>query len=315
MRPKTVVWTLAVWGAAWLGVLGCTGCAAGTTRESLMVQGMRRTYLVHVPAGYQGSSKLPLVVALHPFTGTGRSMERMTGLSALADRDGFLVVYPDGRGRVWNADPAAPASVVGAPADDVAFIAALVGHAVEALGADPSRVYVVGASSGGLMAHRVACELTGQFAAAASVMVTLPASWADHERPSRPLPFVLVQGTEDPFFPWEGGTVRQGPCRKSEYLGAAASTAYWVSQNHAVSPPVETALPDADPRDCTRVFRQIYAAGPGGAETVLYEVRGGGHTWPGPRSTGPRWLLGRTSHDMSATEVVWEFFKAHGPVR
>lgn len=127
--------------------LTCTSCPClfpGTSKGSLSVDGQLRTYLIHVPPAFDGKSKLPLVVTLHPFTGTGKTMERMTDFSALADCESFLVAYPDGHQRVWNADPAAPSSILGPPADDVAFISALIDHLVDAYSADPNRVYVTG---------------------------------------------------------------------------------------------------------------------------------------------------------------------------
>ena len=235
----------------------------------------------------------------------------MTGFSALADRENFLVAYPDGRQRVWNANPAAPSSILGPPADDITFISALIDRLVNAYGADPDRVFVTGASSGGLMAHRVACELTGRLAAAASVMITLPVGWQDHEKPSEPLPFLLIQGTEDPFFPWQGGTVNEGPFRRTDYLSAEASAGFWVTEDMAASPPVETQLPDSDPSDGTTVFQRVFAPGAGGAQVDFYGINGGGHTWPGSGNNNLEFLVGRTSRDINATQVIWDFFKAH----
>ena len=290
---------------------GCLCPSAGTVKECIVVGGMNRTYLVHIPAAFDGNTKLPLVVALHPFTGTGETMEWITGFSTLADRENFLVAYPDGHQRVWNADPSAPSSILGPPADDVAFISALIDHLIDAYSVDPDRVFVTGASSGGLMTHRLACELTDKLAAAASVMITLPVGWPDYEKPSKPLPFLMIQGTADPFFPWQGGTVNEGPFRHTDYLSAEDSVRFWVEENGASSPPTETNLPDADPNDGTTVFRDIFAPGPGGAEVDFYGIDGGGHTWPGNTDACLEFLVGRTSRDINATQVIWDFFKAH----
>jgi polyhydroxybutyrate depolymerase len=295
--------------------LVCASCLrtppAGTLKECIVVGDLDRTYLVHVPTGFDGKTRLPLVVALHPFTGTGKAMERMTGFSSLADREGFLVAYPDGHQRVWNADPAAPSSILGPPADDVAFVSALIGHLLDAYNADPDRVYVTGASSGGLMTHRVACELTDKLAAAASVMITLPVGWKDYEKPAGPLPFLIIQGVADPFFPWQGGMVNEGPSRKREYQSVEETVAFWVDNNNAVSPPTKTDLPDTNPNDGTTVFWDAYAANPEGAEVDLYGINGGGHTWPGGAGTCLEFLVGRIGQDMDAAQVVWNFFKTH----
>jgi len=297
-----------------IACLLCTACPSGppgTIEDSLSAAGMKRTFLVHLPADVDAEARLPLVIALHSFTGTGRSMEATTGFSALADSEGFIVAYPDGRQRVWNANPGAPSSISGPPADDVAFIAALIDRCVDEYGADPRRVYVTGASNGGLMTHRVACELTDRLAAAASVMITHPAGWQDHEQPTAPVPFLIIHGVDDPFFPWDGGTVNEGPFHMTDYLSVEETVAFWVNNNHAVSPPVETTLPDLDPNDGTTVFRWAYAAGDTGAEVTLYGVNGGGHTWPGNSDTPAQFVFGKTSHDIDATRVIWDFLKPH----
>jgi len=156
------------------------------------------------------------------------------------------------------------------------------------------------------MTHRVACELTDKLAAAASVMITLP---VNYEAPARPLPFLIIQGVADPFFPWQGGSVNEGPFRQTQYLSAEDTVAFWVNHNNAVSTPVETQLPDADPKDGTTVFRRVYEANPPGAEVVFYGINGGGHTWPGSSNTWPTFLVGATSHDIDATRVIWDFLK------
>lgn len=289
----------------------CSRPLPGTIQERLTITGMPRSCLVHLPPTFDGETKLPLLIALHPFTGSGQFMEKMTGFSALANCEGFIAAYPDGYQRVWNADPAAPSSILGSPADDVAFLSALIDYLIDKYHADPGRVYVTGASSGGLMAHRIACELTGKLAAVASVMITLPLGWQDYLQPSGPLPFLIIQGVADPFFPWDGGTVNQGPFRQSQYLSAEATAAFWVNFNNAISPPTETNLPDIDPTDGTSVFRRDYASNPGGAEVVFYGINGGGHTWPGSADAGLAFLVGATSRDISATQLIWDFLKTH----
>lgn len=280
----------------------------GTVHGSIDVDGQRRTYLLHIPTNDKGSELFPLVVALHPFTGTGASMERLTGLSAIADREGFFVAYPNGRQRVWNANPASPSSIFGEPADDVAFINALVERLLADYSIDQDRVYITGASSGGLMTHRIAAELTDKLAAAASVMITLPTDFPPLLSPSRPLPFLMMHGKADPFFPWEGGTVNEGPSRSTEYLSIDDSLAYWIDNNNAASQSVKEDLPDVDPNDGTTVFREEFVAESNGAPVVFYGIREGGHTWPGSNDIFPEFLIGKTSQDIHASEIIWEFF-------
>jgi polyhydroxybutyrate depolymerase len=278
---------------------------------SLMVDGKRRSYELHLPPAFESKGPLPLLIALHPFTSNGEGMEELTGFSRIADEESFIVAYPNGRQRVWNANPADPSSIIGPPADDVAFISALIDELVNEYAADAKRVYIVGASSGGLMTHRVACELTDKLAAAASAMISLPIDWNKYCRPSGALPFLIIQGVDDPFFPWEGGTVNEGPFRSSEYQSVADTTAFWVENNGAFVPPEVEEFPDTAPGDGTTVFREHYAAGASGAEVVLYGIRGGGHTWPGSKETLLRFLVGKTSKEIDASRIMWDFLRSH----
>lgn len=285
----------------------CPGLAPGTLRHAIGVGGVNRTFLVHVPPARASKSPLPALIALHPFTGTGKSMERLSGFDAIADREGFIVAYPNGKQRVWNANPNDPSSIVGKPADDVAFIDHLVDFLIAEYTVDPDRVYITGASSGGLMAHRAAAELTDKFAAAASAMITLPKTFPDYVVPKNPLPFLMIHGKADPFFPWEGGVVDEGPARSNEYLSVKDSLGYWIANNGASTNAIKEDLPDADPNDGTTVFRETHSAN-NGADVILYGIRNGGHTWPGGGDFYPQFLVGTTSSDINASEVMWEFF-------
>ena len=289
----------------------CPRLLPGTQSASIVVDGAKRTFLLHLPPSYESTSDVPLLIALHPFTGSGKSMERLTGFDAIADREGFMVAYPDGRQRVWNSNPADPSSIVGEPADDVAFVDRLIDTLIADYRVDANRVFVAGASAGGLMAHRVAAELTNKFAGAASVMITLPESFADYITPATPLPFLMIHGKEDPFFPWDGGVVEEGPSRTNTYWSVAESIGYWVNNNEASTSTTKVDLPDVDPGDGTTVFRETFPGGADGADVVLYGIRGGGHTWPGSDSAFPKFLVGKTSHDINASETIWAFFSQY----
>ena len=237
-------------------------------------------------------------------------MELTTRFSRLADEQGFVVVYPNARMRLWNGDPTdEPAGGPAAP-DDARFIEVLIDALLEEYAIDASRVYVCGASNGALMAQRLACSLTDRFAAAASVMTTLPADWDRFCVPAGPIPMLLLHGLDDPFFPSEGGLVHGGPLTANEYGSIADMVAFWVSNNGALSPPATENLPDADPDDGTTVWRETYAAGADGAEVVFYGIDGGGHTWPGSVPAMEP-LLGATSQDIDASRVIWDFFAQH----
>ena len=294
---------------------GCPLASMDMELKTLNINGQIRTYWVYAPASCDGSAPVPLVLALHPFATTGLYMARTTNFNAVADEEGFIVAYPNGCTRLWNGDPTDDQQGRDQCRDDVQFVDALLDELPSSYRIDPARIYVCGASNGGLMTQRLACELAERFAAAASVMTTLPVGWGEVCEPTAPISVLLMQGVDDPFFPWEGGTVQQGPFMQSDYGSAADMVTFWVSSNSSVSPPTTEDMPDTVPEDGTTVFRETYTAGPAGAEVVFYGIVGGGHTWPGstPRLSP---LVGTTSQDIDATRTIWEFFARHaGPSR
>jgi polyhydroxybutyrate depolymerase len=128
---------------------------------------------------------VPLLIALHPFAGSGESMANTTGFDGIADEEGFVVCYPNGVTLLWNGDPTdeTPKQLLVEDADDVGFIDTLLDRLIVDYPIDPARVYVCGASNGGLMVQRLACELPDRFAAAAAVMITLPEGFPESVSP------------------------------------------------------------------------------------------------------------------------------------
>lgn len=301
MRPMlflTAVAALGLWAAA----------AAAGEAKTFSHDGEQRSYLLHVPAKAppQGA---PLVLALHGGAGNGALMERFTGLSEVADAVGFVVAYPEGSGRfdrilAWNAGRCCGLAAA-KKVDDSGFLAALIDHLIVENGVDPSRVYVTGMSNGAMMAYRLAAEHPERIAAVAAVAggLEVPA-----ETIQGPVPVLHIHGTADAYAPFGGGL---GPksITGTPFTSVADTIAAWVRVNHAENTAVVQAMPDRFD-DGTRVTLHHHTAQePGAAEVVLYQVSGGGHSWPGRRrGDGP---LGAVSMDITANLVIWEFFSRH----
>lgn len=300
--------------SAALTLLG-SGCVVGPgrSRQVLEFEGRSRSYLLHLPPGHDTAQDWPLVIALHPFAANGEMMAQTSGFDTIADEEGFLVCYPEGVTFLWNGDPTDETKdLLVEDANDVGYISALVEHLVTEYGADPARVYLTGASNGGLMTERLACERAELFAAVAPVMITLPEGFPAWCTASMPVPMLMILGVDDPFFPWQGGLVEQGPTNTQRYLSAAETVNFWVERNNASMEPTIEALPDRDPNDGTRVVRETHAGGDSGADFIFYRVEGGGHTWPGSRLSFLESLagVGRVSQDIDASRVIWDFFKS-----
>ena len=285
---------------------------------SIMHNGLKRTYLIHIPPDNRGKL-VPLVIALHGGGGTGSRMEKLTqgGFNTLSDREGFIVVYPDGIEKHWNDGRSVKAAGWRAHkenVDDVGFILSLIKHLVDEQNVDPKRVYITGVSNGALMSSRLACEKTEKITAIALVAGTIAEDFAPACSPSRAIPILMIHGTKDPFVLWEGGEIAEKLPRGRRFgrtLSVPETVKFWVANNRCPSSPIITQEPDKDPKDGTRVRKEAYSDCKDGAEVILYAIENGGHTWPSGHKYLPDIIVGKISKDIDANEIIWDFFKRH----
>ena len=279
-----------------------------TVARTIRFDGLERTYLLHVPGGFPQGRPAGLVFVLHGGGGTGRNMEQMTQFSGLADREGFIAVYPDAVERNWNDARDAPnIRAQRENVDDVGFIGALIALLTREFGIDPRRVYSTGISNGAFMSQRLAVELSDRIAAIAPVVGGM-APRLRERTPNAPVSVLVMNGTDDPLVPYQGGTVAR---TRGETISVADIVRLWVTHNRCTDRPETVLLPDRDPADGTRVRRTVYGSCAGKTEVVLYTIEGGGHTWPGGPQYLPAAVVGRVSRDIDATRVIWDFFAAH----
>jgi polyhydroxybutyrate depolymerase len=286
-----------------------------STAGSMSHGGIARTYRIHVPAPAR-RGPMPLVLALHGGGGDASAMLRLTlgNLNRAADREGFLVVYPDGVERHWNDGRGLQwYRAHRENVDDVGFLAALITNLPQRYPVDARRVYATGISNGGLMSFRLARELAGRIAAIAPVAASMSEPLMQMREPSRPISVLMIAGTKDPLVPWEGGEIGFANARQKNgrVISVPESAKYWATANHCALTPVTAIEPDRDPNDGTRVRRVSYSPCRDGTEVIVYAVEGGGHTWPGGQQYLPARFVGRTSRDIDANEVIWSFFKGH----
>jgi polyhydroxybutyrate depolymerase len=287
---------------------GTSGCghqeASGSFQYGLAVSGHRRTVIVHIPAGYTAKRKLALVLNLHGSGSTASAEEKFSGMDATADRDHFIVAYPqalisDGTGYDWNI-PGVPLysgkfPPAGSPSD-VAFLTTLVRDLAGRYCVALNRVYATGVSGGGRMASQLACDASGVFAAIA------PVAGLRYPSPcpaSRPVPVIAFHGTADPIDPFNGFGFG------SWTYSVPAAARMWAAHDHCTAGPQTTA---------GRGYRLTrYTGCAGGTQVELYALIGEGHEWPG----GPAMpkaitnLLGPQSDAVSANALMWAFFRTH----
>jgi len=301
---------------SWIGQKFSPGSYGRYHRSSLIHDGLKRTFNIYVPLSYDRSVQVPLVIALHGRGVDGEGMIIVTrkGFDRLAERDMFIVLYPDGIELNWNdgrrdeeADDRAHRDNI----DDVGFIGSLIDKIVREYNADPQRVYVTGISNGAILSYRLACELSHKIAAIAPVDGNIPLLFIDDCSPSRHVPVLAINNVDDPVVPFEGGEIygHFGKEMLGRVLSVDQSVGFWVKRNGCSPVPVITEEPDRDPADGTRVTRKVFVNEDDGTEVILYVVDGGGHTWPGGLQYLPSRFIGKTSRDIDANEVIWSFFK------
>jgi len=245
-----------------------------------------------------------VILALHGAFSTARKFETESGLSRLADREGFLVVYPQGIGlgdsfRHWNSGHCC-GKARNLNIDDVGFALAAVDDAARRNPVDRSRLYVVGHSNGGMLAYRIAAERPEAVAAVAVSSATIGGIPAAGEpewsvpRPSRSVPVLAFHGRADENVPYDGGRASQSR-GKSSTISAARSAGLWVEADGCdPAPRVAMMLEE-------RVEQRSWSGCGDGAEVVLYSLEGWGHDWPDQDSLG----------GFDATTTIWKFFERY----
>jgi poly(3-hydroxybutyrate) depolymerase len=182
--------------------LGCTlasPLAPGNTEWPLEFAGRRRSYLIHVPTGYDGRTPAAMVLNIHGLTQSGPVQQLASQLDSVSDQHGFVVVYPSSDSGAWNAG--ACCDVTGP--DDVQFMREVVADVSQRVCIDPRRIYATGMSNGALMSHRLACDAADIFAAVAPVAGVLPIPDAACQ-PARPIPVLQIHGSNDELVDYDG---------------------------------------------------------------------------------------------------------------
>jgi len=283
-------------------LLVCALSSACIEYETLTVAGQERRYLVHAPR--TTGAPMPLVIAMHGGGGAdAASFQRYIELDAVADDEGFAVVYPNAKGENWNDGRTGRLLVENAAGtDDVAFLSALIDHLAARMPLDLDRIYATGHSNGGGMSLRLGCELADRIAAIAPVSNSLAEPLRTSCEPSRPISVLLIHGTEDGYIPYAGGDVI-GAGDRGRVLGVDATVALFAAHD-ACGPPVTTVTDNA--ADGTKLLRTRYEGCAAATEVVSDRLEGGGHTWPGVQRFGD-FALGVVSDEYEGSRRIWEF--------
>jgi polyhydroxybutyrate depolymerase len=277
------------------GAQACRSTSAtGLIEGSLLVNGRERSYLAYIPMSYDGARALPLLFVFHGFASSPENIMSMADFNPLADEQGVIVVYP--RASEQPAQWFTGVSLL-RPFDDdrdVQFFDALLAHVTSQWCVDTQRVYVVGFSMGGGMAHRLACERAEHIAA----FGTVAGAFSDIPNgciPERPVPVMALHGLADRVVPFEGAGLL--------LPSVSAWVAGWAGRNACAD------LPTREPSFEQGVHFEQCAED---AEVILITGAEIGHTWPGtPRPNRASRIGGRDDGSINATRLLWGFLSRY----
>lgn len=287
---------------------GCNRPEPGTESGSITVDGRERTFVVHVPTSAPAAGTRMLVIALHGRGGKGVQQEDLTGFSGLADTRGFVALYPDGIDKSW-ADGRGTSSAEMQGVNDVAFISALIDHAIANYGVDPKKVFVNGHSNGSVMTNRLGCELSSKIAAIGHNAGPIAEKVSMTCNPTRALSVMGFHGTADSFMPYAGGEVDKGS--GGTVLGAKNARAFWATKSGCSTDTNITSLPDSVKDDGTTVEKEESVACQNGSEVILFTITGGGHTWPSSTKDLAEAIVGNVSEEIDASVQLLDFYEKH----
>jgi polyhydroxybutyrate depolymerase len=260
----------------------------GDSSRSLSVNGVERTYLLHVPTGLSSSAPAPLVLVFHGHRMSGEDMPAMTGFNTLSDAGDFIVAYPNGTGSTgalsFNAGLCC-GSAQKNKVDEAAFVRAILADLEGIYAIDPGRVYVTGFSNGAMLAYRLACELSETIAAIAPVAGNLEIGSC---QPGSAVSVIHIQGLSDTSIPYNDDDREPGldPAIRS----VKASLGLWAS--------LDGCSEFAYGKQNGIATRTAYSGCSNGTAVEFYSLYGIGHVWP-------------AENLWPASQTIWGFFAAH----
>jgi polyhydroxybutyrate depolymerase len=283
---------------------------AGDFTVHLRHDGRSRRYLVHVPPG--AVTPRPVVLVLHGAAGDAVENRTWLGLDAVADREGFVTVYPDGTGpfgdrvHMWNSG-ACCGSAQWSAVDDVGFLLAVLDDVGARTPVDATRVYVTGLSNGGMMAYRLAAEASDRIAAIAPVAGTREAALGDGVRA---MPVMHVHSVDDPVVPFAGGETTIFPLVYSiPHPAVEEVVREWALHDRCPVSPADTTPTLSSIANGQSATRSTWGPCADGAEVVLWRLRGSGHVWPGSPSSFRTLFIGPATSVIDVREEMWSFFR------
>lgn len=271
---------------------------------SLQYGGLARKYLVHIPKNYDKNKATPLILAFHGGMGTAEIMAENYGWIPKSEKEGVIIAFPNGASRLpsgklatWNAGNCCGYAVE-SNSDDVGFVKAIINDIK--LKSNISKIYATGMSNGGMLSHRLACEMSDTFTAIAAVAGT---NNFDGCNPKKPISIMHIHGLEDDHVLFNGGC---GPkCiikSETEYTSVPDTISKWVERNKCNKTPQRVL-------DKENAYCDTYTGCDNNVQVKLCVAKDGGHSWPGAEKVPNPLEKSTPSRTISATDEIWDFFK------
>ena len=257
-----------------------------TINDTLTHDGVKRTFILYIPASYMQTKNVPLLINMHGLKGTAESQMNYGDFRPISEREGFIIVHPQGlnddQGRShWNFNPGRDT------VDDVGFLLALIDQVSSEYSVDNKRVYSAGFSQGAFMSFYLVCHLGEKIAGIGAVAGATVDSTGCHK--GFPMPIIQIHGTLD-------GLVSYDNYKIQNFMNII------VDYNICESTPKETSVPNSNTSDGSDVTHMIYKNGDKDISLEHFRVNSGGHTWPGTKGNREN-----TNYDIDASEEIWRF--------
>lgn len=267
-----------------------------TLTESIVHDGIERTYITYIPDSYNGIEEFPLVLNFHGFGSNANGQMNYGDFRSIADTANFILVHPMGTedfggNTHWNVGWGA------STVDDVGFVDALLDTLSQDYNINENRIYSTGMSNGGYMSYSLACFLSDRIAAIASVTGSMSFFQQDFCAPDFPTPILQIHGTNDATVPWEG-------IDYAIHMDTVLSL--WVNYNNCNTTASFSSFPDINTSDGSTVDHFVYSDCDENGTVELMRVNDGAHTWPGTVFSFPG-----TNYDIDASVEVWKFFSQY----
>ena len=283
-------------------LISCGNEETGFVEERVIEhEGLERSFLIYIPTNIKENA--PLVVAIHGYTSSAKTLMGYSGINQIADKEGFLVAYPQGTkdsrdnnffnvGYEFHSD---------SKVNDVNFIREIVLNLTKDYKLNSKRVFATGMSNGGDMSYLLACTSSDLFTAVAPVAGVMMKDTLENCNPVKKIPIFEIHGTKDSISKFEGDMNNED--KWGAYYDLPSTIEFWVNK-HALSEKETIQLENKNTEDGTTITFERYWSDESQQEVWFYIVNDGNHTWPG--MTG---LFSRTANqDINSAEEIWKFF-------